>query len=208
MIPVRQSTAELFTQPVLAHSYRGRLATFGRQSPLLSAFAASSVPCRWIEVGVFCAIWVSFRTMCVELPRATFVLVTAPLQAASPATTLSGCGVNVCILWRVWMAVLAMSFCLIQQACFLSGFTSLDVYAVSNWFQVAWVYAGRVATQMVEFKPVAYWANKQLIGKLMCAGDSSSIPELSVSQSLGCSPQPAIVGFGNFLPEPLLCRCR
>jgi hypothetical protein len=193
-------------KPVLALPFGRSLATLWGKSPLLPAFATSTMASRRKYVGVLSGIWMSVRAMSLELSLSFLIAITVPLRAACSAAAVAACGMNVRILRRVGMAVLANRLRPIHQSGCLAGYAALHVHSMRDRLQMSWVHASRVAAQVIHIKAIGDWSNERLIGESVGHYQPSAIPKLSITKRLGCSPYPASVSLIDFLPKPILSR--
>lgn len=131
-----------------------------------------------------------------------------PSLAASAAISGTARWCDVCIRFVVRMPVWAMSLSSLLCSAGKAGRASLHVDAMGNGLKVFWVYACRIAAEMVQIKTFRNWAICKLIGNAM--GQNYLVPSVSNYAVAGFAfcrnPQPASFGFLNLWPESLFER--
>lgn len=117
---------------------------------------------------------------------------------ANPGT----CPIDSSIRRRVFMPVWAMCSDPSQQ-------TSFYIFRLRHSFNMIWIYAQRVLTQVIENLVIRHWAILQFIRKTMSHSQSSSfvIPYLPVTRRFRSLPLPtARLEFANLIPKQLFER--
>jgi hypothetical protein len=75
------------------------------------------------------------------------------------------------------------------------------VLALGDWFQVVWIHATRVATDMVKIFGWVQWPDEKDVSQSMRPPVFALKPVVAVSVLDGRGPVPALVGLLNLAPE-------
>lgn len=167
---------------------------------LIFANTALSIPFR-IYDGIFNRISVIINTFRFISNRTQYFINTLGFRFRANNAYASPLFIDSNIVSGQRVSTNAMSFSFMNRR---RTYSSHDIFIGSNRFQVVWVYARRIATQMIQLKSFWDGALMKFIRETMGEYSFASMKGHSIALGFAGHPNPAGFRFFNFIPKSLL----